>query len=170
MKVVLLGYMASGKSTVGKELASKNNVAFIDLDQEIEKQENLSIAEIFSEKGEIYFRKKETEVLKRLLQEDKNMVLSLGGGTPCYGNNMQLVNESNYTSFYIKLSIPVLVARLTNEKTTRPLVAQIGVADLPEFVGKHLFERNTFYQQAKHTITADSLTVAETVTQIEELV
>ena len=170
MKVVLLGYMASGKSTVGKELASKNNVAFIDLDQEIEKQENLSIAEIFSEKGEIYFRKKETEVLKRLLQEDKNMVLSLGGGTPCYGNNMQLVNESNYNSFYIKLSIPVIVARLTNEKTTRPLVAQIGVADLPEFVGKHLFERNTFYRQAKHTITADSLTVAETVTQIEELV
>ena len=83
MKVVLLGYMASGKSSVGKALATKLGYHFIDLDEEISNRVGMDVPTIFSEKGEIFFRRKETEVLEDILKGDNDIVLSLGGGTPC---------------------------------------------------------------------------------------
>ena len=88
MKIVLIGYMASGKSTIGKILAKELNLSFIDLDHYISDREQMSIPEIFNQKGEIYFRKIETKCLLEVLEKEQEFILSLGGGTPCYGNNM----------------------------------------------------------------------------------
>lgn len=158
MILVLIGYMASGKSTFGRILAEKLHYEFIDLDDYIEKNEKSTISDIFKLKGEIHFRKLETQYLKELLESKKDLVLSLGGGTPCYSSNMNLILESNdVKSIYLKASIPTLMARLKNEKGKRPLVAHIETDDmLAEFIGKHLFERSPFYSMANVTITTDN--------------
>ena len=125
MKIIVLGYMASGKSTIGKEVSKKLDMNFIDLDVYISEQEKKSISEIFKIKGEIYFRKIENLYLKELLNNEGDFVLSLGGGTPCYANNMELIQSSKAKSIYIQASIPTLVTRLIKEKSTRPLVADL---------------------------------------------
>lgn len=168
MKVLLLGYMGSGKSTVGKLLAQKMDIPSVDLDDKIEAKENLKISEIFSQKGEIYFRKKETEVLLEQLESDEKAILSLGGGTPCYGNNMKLALEHSKNVFYLKVSIPGLVERLLKEKAHRPLIKNIEDEELPEFIGKHLFERNNYYNQAHHIISCDDKSPIVIAQEIEE--
>ncbi|MEO0573760.1 MAG: shikimate kinase [Bacteroidota bacterium] len=166
MKVVLLGYMASGKSTIGRLLAAKLGYDFIDLDEEISNQVGMDIPKIFSEKGEIFFRRRETEVLMDILKRDTQIVLALGGGTPCYGQNMQLIKEHTPNSFYLNLSIPSLVMRISGEKEQRPLVARIPDEELPEFIGKHLFERSPFYSLADHTIFAQDKTEEQLIAEI----
>ncbi len=155
-KIVLLGYMGSGKSTIGKLLASKLQYQFIDLDQYIEEQEGTTISNIFRNNGEIYFRKKEHHYLKEVLAFEQDIVLSLGGGTPCFAGNMEVVNKFDTASVYLKLSIPTIIQRLLPEKDKRPLIAHIeNEEDLVEFIGKHLFERSYFYNQAKHVVSVD---------------
>ena len=129
MKVVLLGYMASGKSAVGKLLAKDLKMQFIDLDSFIEEKENLTISELFNTKGEIYFRKKEGEYLQELLNLNENYIISLGGGTPCYGDNMEII-EKNSKSFYLNASINTIFNRLLGETSKRPLVATLGEENL----------------------------------------
>lgn len=169
MIVVLIGYMASGKSTLGKILANTLNYTFIDLDDFIEENEKKTIKEIFKSKGEIYFRAMETASLKNILSEKDNLILSLGGGTPCYSNNMDaILNSNNVTSIYLKASIPTLIGRLKGEKAKRPLIAHIETDDLlAEFIGKHLFERSQFYNKAQITIATDNKTEKKI---IEELI
>ncbi|WP_435625116.1 shikimate kinase [Flagellimonas sp.] len=167
MKVVLVGYMASGKSVIGQSLAKSLDLDFVDLDGYIENQMGKTIPEIFSEKGEIFFRKKEYEYLQELLQNKTPMVLSTGGGTPCYGNNMQAILDTSDLSVYLQLSIPILVERIKLEKDSRPLVQNIDDADLPEFIGKHLFERRSYYARAKETIICDGKSVGEITNEIK---
>ena len=102
MNIVLIGYMGSGKSKIGTQLACKLGVKFIDLDQYIEKNENASIDNIFEQLGDIYFRKVESKYLSKCLSENKNFVLSVGGGTPCYNNNLDIINSNNNISIYLK--------------------------------------------------------------------
>ncbi|WP_299118082.1 shikimate kinase [uncultured Winogradskyella sp.] len=168
MIIVLVGYMGSGKSTIGRELATVLDYDFVDLDDIIAENENLSIPEIFSQKGEIYFRKKETDYLKNIISSKIKIVLSLGGGTPCYGNNMDLIiNDHNVRSFYLKTSIPELLKRLWEEKHKRPLISHIkSKENLTEFIGKHLFERSLFYSRSDYSIVTDEKTVSEIVEQI----
>ncbi len=158
MIVVLMGYMGSGKSTIGKELATLLNFNFLDLDDYIVDKEKTSVSDIFKTKGEIYFRKKETEYLSELLDSSKNIVLAVGGGTPCYGKNIEVLSEnSNVALFYLKLSIPFLSKRLFKEREKRPLISHLNSEDdLLEFIGKHLFERVQYYSQAEYTITTDN--------------
>ncbi len=151
MKISLLGYMGSGKSTVGKKLAAQLNWEYQDLDQFIENQHKKTIADIFSSNGEIKFRKYEREALKKILDLEKKSVISLGGGTPAYYDNMQLINEFSY-SIYLRMTPKELIKRLENEKSTRPLLAHLSNEILPEFIAKHLFERRNFYEQAQFTI------------------
>lgn len=169
MIVILIGYMASGKSTLGKILSKKLNYKFLDLDNFIENKENDTVSNIFKSKGEIHFRKLETHYLNELLATKTNLVLSLGGGTPCYGNNMKtILNAENTKSIYLKASIPTLISRLKNEKSTRPLIAHIETDELlAEFIGKHLFERSQFYSLANDIISTDNKMELEI---IEELV
>ena len=158
MIVVLMGYMGSGKSTVGKELATVLNYNFLDLDDYIIDKEKASVFDIFKTNGEIYFRKKETEYLKELIESSQNLVLALGGGTPCYGNNIDLLTHNvNIELFYLKLSIPLLTKRLFEERQKRPLISHLNSEDkLMEFIGKHLFERVQYYNQAEYTIDTDN--------------
>lgn len=167
MKLVLMGYMASGKSAVGKLLAKKLAYNFIDLDAYIESKEQRSISKIFDAKGEIYFRQKETIYLTELLNSNENFVLSTGGGTPCYANNMDLISNLS-DSFYLKSSINTLTHRLISEKGTRPLVATLKDNQLHEFIGKHLFERTPYYQRAQMTIITDNNSINEVVDLILE--
>jgi shikimate kinase len=104
MKIILLGYMGCGKSVIGAFLAEKLQIPFYDLDQEIEKETQISIAELFQTRGEIYFRKKENEILKTFLAKENDFVLSLGGGTPCYYNNHELLLQEDVFSIYLKAS------------------------------------------------------------------
>ncbi|WP_405570386.1 shikimate kinase [Winogradskyella sp. Asnod2-B02-A] len=163
MIIVLLGYMGSGKSTLGKELATVLKYSFLDIDDYIIENEKASISDIFKKKGEIYFRKKETEYLKEIISSSKNTVLALGGGTPCYGNNMNfLIDNANVKSFYLKLSIPLLAKRLFLEREHRPLISHINnEEELLEFIGKHLFERSHYYSQAQITLNTDHKTQKE---------
>ena len=164
MTLFLVGYMGSGKSVIGNKLANILDYSFIDLDDYIEEKEGLSIKLIFETKGEIYFRKIESVYLKELIKIE-NTVVSLGGGTPCYGNNSSLILESiNSLSIYLKASIPTLSNRLFEEKSKRPLIAHLNTKnELNEFIGKHIFERAPFYEQSSLIIKTDGLTVNEVV-------
>lgn len=166
MKIVLLGYMGCGKSVIGAFLAKKLNVPFIDLDHEIEKYTQQTITEIFQSKGEIYFRKIEHEVFKTLLNESNDFVLSLGGGTPCYYNNHELLNRTDVVSIYLKASVSTLVSRLRNEKENRPLLHEQDENSLRDYINKHLFDRNYYYHQATKTIVVDDKSVNEIAEEI----
>lgn len=170
MKIVLLGYMASGKSTIGRILAEKKQISFIDIDEYIEKKERKTVSEIFEQKGEIYFRKQEHIYLKELLEKEGNFILSLGGGTPCYAGNMDvLLSFNDVKSVYLKTSINTIVDRLINEKSKRPLVARLNKEELAEFVAKHLFERSYFYNQANYKVTVDNKTVDEAIEDLQSI-
>ena len=150
MKIVLIGYMGSGKTSVGKILAEELEIPFRDLDVEIEKVEEGSIPEIFKDKGEIYFRKTENKVLKAILTERENFVLATGGGTPCYADSLsRMLNAENTLTVYLKSPLSVLCDRLFLEKDQRPLLAHLeSKEEMMEFIGIHLFERSHFYNQA----------------------
>ena len=166
MKIVLVGYMGSGKSTIGRLLSKKLNINFIDLDDYIERQLEKSISTIFEEHGEIYFRKMEHNFVKELMSKKDSFILSTGGGTPCYSQNMEVINSKSINVFYLKLSIAALVERLTLEKEHRPLIKNIETAEMPEFIGKHLFERSYYYQQATNSISCDNKTPDQVVEEI----
>ena len=168
--IVLLGYMGSGKSSVGKALSQCVDIPYIDLDSYIEIQEKSSVKKIFSSKGELYFRKKERQYLEELLSRKEPIILSLGGGTPCYYDTMKFIVNSKAVSFYLKASIKTLVSRLGKEKNQRPLISHLeNEADLQEFIGKHLFERLPFYSEASHIIDVEGLTPEVISLKIEEL-
>lgn len=169
MKIVLLGYMGCGKSVIGAFLANKLQIPFYDLDQEIEKETQISIAELFQTRGEIYFRKKENQVLKTFLTRENNFVLSLGGGTPCYYNNHELLLQEDVFSIYLKASVDALVNRLINEKAQRPLLHNQDEVSLKDFINKHLFDRNFYYHQATKIVTVDGMSIEQIVDEIENL-
>ncbi len=165
MIISLIGYMGSGKTHISKILSNKINFKLIDLDKEISQRKKLSIPEIFKNYGEIYFRKLEKEVLEELLATEKNVVLSLGGGTPAYYNNMETINHSS-KSIFLRASIATLAGRLSKQKEKRPLIAHVSDEDLPEFIAKHLFERNEFYSKAQFSINTDNKNPDEIVDEI----
>ncbi|MBF6607331.1 MAG: shikimate kinase [Flavobacterium sp.] len=167
MNIILQGYMGSGKSTVAVKLASTLHLQHIDLDQLIESHENLSVTEIFSLKGEIYFRKLESHLLNSVLSQQTNFVLALGGGTPCYGNNLDAIKTGG-VSIYLKGSIALLCERIANSDN-RPLIQDRSRDDLTEFIAKHLFERSSFYEQSDFVVTIDGKTADEIVNEIVAL-
>jgi shikimate kinase len=169
MKIVLLGYMASGKSTIGSALSDTLFSPFIDLDNYIENKEKKSIRNIFKDKGEIYFRSIEHKYLKEILSSQESFVLSLGGGTPCYADNMNLIKISGATSFYLHATIKILSDRLIKEKSNRPLMAALENEKIPEFVAKHLFERRSFYEQATTIFKTDAKSTPEIVKELSLL-
>jgi len=164
MIITLLGYMGSGKSTIGVQLAAVLDFKFIDLDEFIEEKEQLKVKEIFKTKGEIYFRKIESLYLKEIIEQNSNIVLSVGGGTPCYSDNINLINSENSKSIYLKLTPKSLSSRLFLQKAQRPLISHLKTEDdLLEFIAIHLFERQKFYGKAANSIATDNLTVKETI-------
>lgn len=168
-KIILIGYMGCGKSTIGKLLAKSSNIEFEDLDFFIEKKLETSIETIFKTKGEIYFRKIENQFLVELLNSNEKMVLSLGGGTPCFTNNNEILFSDKYITIYLKASVNELCNRLGKNKDKRPLLANLNSEQMREYIGIHLFERSVFYNQAKYTINVDEKSPNEIVREIKDL-
>ncbi|NNF74848.1 MAG: shikimate kinase [Flavobacteriaceae bacterium] len=168
MVIVLMGYMGSGKSVLGNDLAYALQFEFIDLDAYIESREGKNISAIFKDDGELYFRRAESKYLAEILNDRTKVVLALGGGTPCYGTNLNLIKSSQNTiSIYLKATIETLLTRLSDETAKRPLVAHLDTQDeRREFIGKHLFERSGFYQQADITLETDKQTVEDSIENI----
>ena len=165
--IILLGYMGCGKSTVGRLLAKQLVLPFVDMDYYLNKIHGRSVPNLFLEHGEIGFRKLEKRALDDLLALPQASVLSLGGGTPCYADNMQSVIQSTPQTFYLSPSISTLCHRLYSEKEHRPMISHLTSKDnLQEFVAKHIFERKQFYEQANHLLNIKDETPQELVNQI----
>jgi shikimate kinase len=159
MNLVIMGYMGSGKSAVGRRLAELLQREFIDLDALIEQRLESTISEIFDQKGAVYFRKYESEILREICGRPGNVVIALGGGTPIYGDNLKWINDSDFNlSIYLKISIQPLVKRLWPERHHRPIIASLGTPEaLEDFVRKHLFERTFAYMQAQLVFDVSAL-------------
>jgi shikimate kinase len=165
-KVVLIGYMGSGKSVIAKKIAHKIGISVAELDEIIEKECEMSIEKIFATKGELFFRKKEHEVFLRMLNSNSNLIISTGGGTPCYYNNHELLHLEGVVSIYLKASIDTLFVRLVLEKSKRPLIANLPEDQIKEFIAKHLFDRSFYYNQATINVAIDGKSVEEIATEI----
>lgn len=146
MVVYLMGYMGCGKSTIGKKIAKILGLSFIDLDEYIENKYRISISDIFSTKGEAYFRTIESETLKEV-SIINNAVISLGGGTPCFNDNIAFIKKSG-VSVYIKLPVRVLFDRLKQAKQSRPLIVNKTDNELLDFISLSLKNREGYYEQA----------------------
>ena len=168
-KIILLGYMGCGKSTIATRLSKITNIPCLDLDKKIEERTNLSIKDIFEQQGEIYFRKLEREVLIDLLNAPGDLILGLGGGTPCYSNNHELLKGDNILSIYLKASVDTLYERLLSNKSKRPIIANKTNDELKEFIAKHLFDRSFYYNQAQYKISIDGKSKDETTQDILEI-
>ena len=148
--------MGCGKSTLGKKIAARLNIPFIDSDIEIQKHYNKSIGEIFAEHGESQFREIEREYIEKL-DFREGFVLATGGGMPCFGNNMDLLNGTG-TTFYMERSAKELTNRLVNAKKQRPLIAGMSKEDLLCFVEDRLILREEYYKKATVVLSRDEQT------------
>lgn len=148
MKYFLVGFMGSGKSTIGKLLSERLNINYFDLDDVIQEQENKSISEIFSINGEDYFRIIEKKYLNQLMKEDQ-FIISTGGGTPM-SNYMIDLMQKNGVCIYLKCSSEILFNRLKNNKNKRPLISNLSEKNLKLFIEKTLGERKMFYEKSEH--------------------
>jgi shikimate kinase len=149
-KVYIIGFMGSGKTTAGKKLAAVLGWTFFDLDKKIEEKAGKSIPEIFSQEGENYFRVIESEALKTI-EYDTDAVVSTGGGTPCYADNMDFMLKTGLT-VYLKLTPVQLRSRLSGSKGERPLIKNLGKEELLGFIEEKLHSRERWYNRAEISV------------------
>ncbi|HCO68023.1 MAG TPA: shikimate kinase [Dysgonomonas sp.] len=154
-RIFLIGYMGVGKTTLGRELAKVLNLGFIDLDLFIQNRYNKSISSIFEEEGEIRFREIENNILKEVA-EFENVVVSTGGGVPCFYDNMEIMNKSGLT-IYLKATPELLAERLNLCKDKRPLIKDKDEVEMLKFVSESLDKRSIFYNRAKLIFESDNL-------------
>lgn len=155
MIIFLIGFMGSGKSTLGRRLAKKISYDFMDMDKVLEESEGIGVPEIFAQKGEAYFRQKETELLKNL-DQTRNMVVATGGGLPCHDDNMELINSKG-VSVYLRMKVASLVCRLENAQMVRPLLQNLAADELQQYIENKLAEREPYYLMAHCIIKGESV-------------
>jgi len=153
--------MGCGKSTLGKKLANKLNIPFIDSDTEIEKIHQKTIGEIFGEQGESRFRLMEKEFIDSLDTQEE-FVLATGGGMPCYNNVLEQLNELG-TTYYLERSAKELANRLVNAKSKRPLIEGMSIEELQFFIEEKLEERKEYYRNANIILPREDQNAAEMV-------
>jgi len=158
MRIFLVGFMASGKSSVGKKMAKKLKLPFVDLDDYIEEKYNSTIRLLIYDKGMDKFREIEKESLEILIKKHETAVISTGGGTPCYYDNMKVMNESGIT-VYLEVDIPTLVDRLTHAKKDRPLIWGKSRSDLTVYAKDLLSKRQGDYEKAKYKVSGKNLKI-----------
>ena len=159
MRIFLIGFMGSGKTHWGKQLATQLKIPYYDLDDVISSKEKKSVSQIFAESGEESFRLKEREVLESLIDENATMVLSCGGGTPCFFNNIETMKKYGVV-VWLNTHIEVLLQRLKNEKAARPLIKNVPDANMRSYIVRKLNERRIYYEQADVVIdNEDSISV-----------
>jgi shikimate kinase len=152
MRIFLIGFMGCGKTTIGKQLAERLGLQFIDMDDYIVENQGRTINKIFEEDGEETFRQIERNAVLDMCSKE-NIVVGTGGGAPCFFDNMEQMNTHGQT-FYLKLDTQGLVNRLQNATAERPLVKGKSKAELETYISNKLKERASFYSQAQHTIEA----------------
>lgn len=163
--IILIGYMGSGKSTVGRKAAKAVEYNFLDTDALIEKEEGMTISKLFEEKGEPYFREKETETIRKLIAEPKGNIIATGGGLPMKEGNAELLKELG-TVIYLKAGTDTLMKRLSGD-TARPLLKN---GDLREKIETMLAIRGPVYEAcADLVLQTDNMSFYEIICQIEKL-
>lgn len=168
IRIFLIGYMGAGKTTLGKAFARAMGLSFVDLDWYIEERFHKTVGQIFSERGEDGFR----ELEKRMLHEAgdfEDVVISVGGGTPCFFDNMDYMNQQGST-IYLKAEPHVLQAHLKMGKTIRPLIQGKSPEELDAFIRESLTAREPFYSKAKHTIDIDIIERREQILHYVNLI
>ena len=152
MRIFLVGYMGSGKSTIGSALADALGIQWIDLDDEFESRYKITIADFFAKYGEETFRDLEHKLLTEII-ERTDIVVSTGGGTPCYFDTMKLMNQTGLT-VYLSATPELLISRIENSARKRPVFQQMKGENFAENLIRHLESREPFYKQATFTIDA----------------
>ena len=154
-RIIIIGYMGAGKTTVGNALSRQLGIPFYDLDWYIETRMHKSVAQIFEEKGEEGFRKIEYNMLHEVA-EFENVIISTGGGTPCFFDNMDYLNQQGDT-IYLKATPEVLYAHLKMGRTVRPLLLNKTPEQMQAFISEQLSLREPFYSKARHTLDVNLL-------------
>lgn len=154
-RVILIGYMGSGKTTLGKALSKATGMMFYDLDWYIESRMHKSVSQIFSEQGEDAFRKIEYNMLHEVA-EFENVIISCGGGTPCFFDNIEYLNQQGDV-VYLKANPETLYNHLAMAKTERPLLKDKSREELVDYITEHLEERAPFYEKANHVLDVSVL-------------
>ena len=164
-RILLVGFMAAGKTTLGKALAREMGMQFIDLDHYIESRYHSTVSQLFTERGEEAFRQIERNMLHEVA-EFEDVVIATGGGTPCFFDNMDYMNAQGITVF-LDASVDVIHTRLTIARVQRPLVAGKSAEELRTYIAEMLGHRMPYYSRATHTFCANRL---ENVEQVIESV
>lgn len=166
MKIFLLGMPLSGKSTLGKALAGQLEINFYDLDKLIEATEIKSVGEIFLAHGEEYFRMLERNALEEVLNREEDFILACGGGTPCFYNNIELINHAGL-SIFLDVPLQTLCERALTQRTERPLLKTEHAEDIKSKLSNLFDERIGIYQQAHYTISGSNITPAQIIDLIK---
>ena len=155
MRVIIIGYMGAGKTTLGKALSKELGIPFYDLDWYIESRMRRTVEQIFAENGEEGFRKIEYNMLHEV-GEFEDVIISCGGGTPCFFDNMDYLNQQGET-IYLKATPEVLLGHLKMGKVVRPLLKGKSQEEMKTFIEEQLEKREPFYNKARHTIDINLL-------------
>jgi len=157
LKIVLVGMPGSGKSTFGRQIAKQLNFPFIDLDQLIEKETNKKIKDIFGLEGEGKFRELETFFLEKILEGNEGFVLSTGGGTPCFNDNMEIINQMG-VSVYLDVTLDEINKRLMRDQTgKRPMFAGLDEGEITLKLKNLLLQRESFYLKSKIILSGEDI-------------
>ena len=165
-RIFLMGYMGAGKTTVGKKLSKQLNLSFIDLDYYIEGRYHKEIRQLFAERGEEAFR----DIERRMLHEVasfEDVLVSTGGGTPCFFDNMEFMNDTG-TTVYLKVSVDELANRLEVCKQTRPVLQNRSGEELKQFIADSLENRRPFYEQAQIVFDAEQMMTVQDIQTITD--
>ncbi len=161
-RIIFIGYMGSGKTTVGKAISKATGMPFYDLDWYIETRMRKTVAQIFAERGEEGFRQIEQNMLHEVA-EFEDVIISCGGGTPCFFDNMEYLNNQGQT-VYLKATPEVLQQHLLMGKGDRPLIKDKTPDELLTYIREHLQTREPYYSQARYTF---DVSVLDTATKID---
>jgi shikimate kinase len=165
MKIYLIGFMGSGKTHWGRLLSEKLGMRFFDLDEAIVEKAGMPITEIFATEGEEHFRNLETEVLHALTENHEQFIMACGGGTPCYFNNIDYMNQSG-TSVWINTPLETLFTRLVRQKAKRPLIRELSDDQLRGFISKKFSDRRMYYEQAELVVDEEPVELDQLIEKI----
>jgi shikimate kinase len=167
MRIFLIGFMGSGKTHWGKILSRQINLPYFDLDEVIVASEKMSVQQIFHDKGEEYFRMKEQEVLEALVEDHNDVIISTGGGTPCFFNNIDFMKQQGKV-VWLNTSVDMLLGRLLKQKHSRPLIKNISDSDLKSYIIKKLQDRKMYYEQAHVMLHEEAITIDSLLKSIQD--
>jgi len=167
MRIFLIGFMGSGKTHWGKILSRATGMPYFDLDEVIVASEKKTIQQLFHDHGEEYFRIKEQEVLEALAEDHDNVIISTGGGTPCFFNNIDFMKQQGQV-VWLNTSVDILLERLLKQKHSRPLIKNISDSELKSFIIKKLQDRKMYYEQAHVMLHEEMITTESLLKSIQD--